>query len=201
MNWLRARDRVYYLLVYYYPLKLLQVGPLHGAGVSLVQRVALLLVLHHAGVGLAELLLVEGVAEALACLGHLLLYLFVVLCYLVLNQVVGAVALLRVAVVYQRVVESVHVAAGLPYRGVHEYGGVYAHDVVVEQHHALPPILLDVVLKLHAHLAVVVDGGQAVVDVAAGEHESVLLAVRHDFLENVFLCHSVYSVLNSFCCL
>jgi len=48
---------------------------------------------------------------------------------------------------------------------VHEDGGVDAHDVLVEQHHALPPVLLDVVLQLYAVLAVVIDSTQAIVDI------------------------------------
>ena len=155
-----------------------------------MESVALLLCLLHALAGGEILCFVKRVAEALACLSHLFLYLLVVLCYLVLYQHVCAVALLRVAVVDERVVESVHVSACLPYRWVHENGGVDAHDVLVQQHHALPPILLDVVLQFHTVLSVVVNGSQSIIDLAAWEYEAILLAVRYYFLKNVFLCHN-----------
>ena len=154
-----------------------------------MQGVALLLVLQDAGVGRAELLFVEGVAIFLGSLGHFLGDFLVILGYLVLDEHVRAVALLRVAVVDEGVVEGVHVSAGLPDGGVHEDGGVDAHDVLVQQHHALPPVLLDVVLQFHAVLTVVIHSAQSVVNLAAGEDEAVFLAVRDDFLKNVFLCH------------
>ena len=162
---------------------------IHGLGIAFVQGVALGLVLQHAGVGRAELGFIEGVAILLGSLGHFLVDFLVVLGYLVLDEHVGAVALLRVAVVDEGVVEGIHMSAGLPDGGVHEDGRVDAHDVLVEQHHALPPVLLDVVLQFHAVLTVVVHSSQSVIDFAAGEYEAVLLAMRNDFLKNVFLCH------------
>ena len=87
-----------------------------------MESVALLLVLDYASVGSAELSLVEALAEALASLGNLLLNLLVVLCNLVFDENVGTVALLRVAVVDERVVESVYVSACLPDSRVHEDG-------------------------------------------------------------------------------
>ena len=59
-----------------------------------MQSVALLLVLYNACVGGTELSLVERVAETLACLGNLLLNLLIILCYLILDENVGTVALL-----------------------------------------------------------------------------------------------------------
>ena len=145
----------------------------HGLGITFMQGITLLLVLQHTGVGRAELGLVEGVA--LGSLGHFLVYLFVVLGYLVFDEHVGAVALLRIAVIDEGIVECVHVSTGFPDRGVHEDGRVDAHDVLVEQHHALPPVLLDV--QFHTVLSVVVYGSQSVVDFAAGKHKTILLAM------------------------
>ena len=173
----RAADGAHDALVQDDLLQLRQVVGVHRVAVTLVQGVALLLVLQHAGIGLAELLLVEALAELLSSLGHFLVYLFVVFGYLVFNQHVGTVALLAVAVVNQRVVERIHVPAGLPRRGMHEDGGVDAHDVLVEQHHALPPILFNVILQLHAVLTVVVHGTQTIINLTRREHEPVLLTM------------------------
>jgi hypothetical protein len=81
------------------------------------------------------------------------------------------------------------VSGGLPDGGVHEDGGVDAHDVLMEQHHALPPIFLDVVFQFHTILAVVIDSGQTVVNITAGEDEAIFLAMAHYLLEYIFLCH------------
>ena len=78
---------------------------------------------------------------------------------MVLDEHVGAVALLAVLVVDEGVVEGIHVAAGLPDARVHEDGAVQTHDILVHLHHSLPPILLDIVLQLHAQLTVVIHGG------------------------------------------
>ena len=130
-----------------------------------MEGVALGLRLGHAGRRLQIFRLVEAVAEALAGLLDFLLDLLVVFSYLVLDEHIGTIALLRVAVVNQGVVEGIDVAGGLPDGGVHEDGRVNAHDVLVEQHHRLPPVLLDVVFQLYAHLAVIIDCAQSVVDV------------------------------------
>ena len=133
--------------------------------------------LQHTGIGRTELGLIEGVAILFGSLGHFLVDFFVVLGYLVFDEHIGAITLLRVTVVDEGIVERVHVSAGLPYRGVHEDGRVDAHDVLVKQHHALPPVLLDVVFQFHTILSVVIHGSQSVVDFAAGEHKTILLAV------------------------
>ena len=84
-------------------------------------------------------------------------------------------------------------SACLPDSGVHEDGRIDAHDVFVKQHHALPPIFLDVVLEFYTVLSVVIDGCQSIVDVTTWKDETVFFAMRYNFLKNVFLCHN-YSV-------
>ena len=185
----RTGDGAHDFLVENDLLELFEVHVVHRLRVTLVQGVALGLVFEHAAVGGAKLRLVERLAEAFACLGYFFFNLLLVLADLILDEHVGAVALLRVAVVDEGVVEGIHVSACFPHGGVHENGSVDAHDVVVEQHHSLPPVLLDVVFQFHAVLSVVVDCAETVVNVARREYEPIFLAVRHDFLEYVFLCH------------
>ena len=96
-----------------------------------MEGVPLGLVLEHAGVGGAELGLVEGVAEFLGGLGHFFVDFVFDFSQLLLDQDVGAVALLGIAVVDQGVVEGVDVARSLPDGRVHEDGRVDADDVLV----------------------------------------------------------------------
>ena len=123
-----------------------------------MEGIALLLCFLHALAGGQELLLVESILETLAGLLDFLLDFLVVLGNLVLNQDVGAIALLRVAVVNEGVIESIDMARGLPYRRVHEDSRVDTHDVLVQHRHGLPPVLLNVILQLHAVLTVIIDG-------------------------------------------
>ena len=147
--------------------------------------------LKHTAIGGEELSLVESLFEALAPLCNLLGDLVVEFGDMVFDEHVGAVALLRVAVVDQRIVESVDMAAGFPDCGVHEDSRVDADDILVEQRHRFPPIAFDIILEFDAVLAVVVDGGEAVVDFRRGEHEAVFLGVRHYFLKDFVLsCHN-----------
>ena len=66
---------------------------------------------------------------------------------------------------------------------MHEDGGVYAYDILVQAHHRLPPVILDIVLELHAQLTIVVHGPQAVVNLAGREDKAVFLAVGYQNLE------------------
>ena len=195
-------------------VELAHLGPVFGAGnragnlavdddlaqfrqVVLVQRfshpvvhlVPLCLVAEHVRVGCAELRLVERIAETFATLLHLLVVLLLEFCQIILDQDICTVSFLGILVVDQRVVEGAHVARGLPDTGVHEDGGIEAHDVVVQVNHGFPPVFLDIVLHFHAVLAVVIHGAQTVVDLAGGENEPVFLGVRHEILESFFLCH------------
>ena len=121
-----------------------------------MQGVAMLHVLFHALVGLLIEFLIEVLAEALAGLCQLLFYLLINFRYLVFYQYIGAIAFLRIAVVYQGVVEGIHMPARFPYRRVHEDSGINTHDILVQQRHRVPPVLLDVVLQFHAVLTIVI---------------------------------------------
>ena len=160
-----AADGAYNFLVDDDLLQLVEVVGVHGLLEALVEGVALALKFKDAAIGGTELCLVKGIAEALAGLGDFLVDLLIVLGHLVLNEDIGAIALLRIAVVDEGVVESIHVTAGLPRRGVHENSGIDADDVLMQEHHRLPPVLLDVVLQLHAVLSVVIDSAEAIVDI------------------------------------
>ena len=189
-----AADGVYYLFIHNNLLQFVEVGPLHGSGITLMKGVALGLMFEHARVGFAEFSLIKAVAKALGGLAYLLGYLLFVLGNLIFYEHIGAVSLLRVAVIYQRIVESIDVARGLPHRGVHENSGINAHDIVVQQNHRVPPVLFNIVFKLHAVGAVVVDCRQSVrVNIRTWEHETVFLTVTYNLLETVF-CHVSYLV-------
>ena len=71
--------------------------------------VELLLILQDARIGGAELSLIEAVAEALLSLGDLLGDLLLVFGHVVLDEHIGAITLLRVAVVDQWIIERIHV--------------------------------------------------------------------------------------------
>ncbi len=60
---------------------------------------------------------------------------------------------------------------------MHKNSSVYAHDVLVELHHGLPPVFPDVFFEFRPVLSVVVYGAQSVVDLAGLGHVPVLLGV------------------------
>ena len=185
------------LAVDYDLAEFLEVVVVQGLGHPGMDFVIFGLAAQYIGVGGTELLLVEGFAELAAALLHLLVHLFLELGQILFDEHVGAVAFLGILVVDERIVESTHVARGFPDTGVHENGGVDAHDVVVEVHHRFPPVTLDVILHLDAHLAVVIHGAQTIVDLAGLKNETILFGMRHERLEYFFLCHIVISFNNS----
>jgi hypothetical protein len=75
--------------------------------------------------------------------------------------------------------------------GMHEDGGIETHDVLVELHHALPPEIADVLLQFHTHLAVIIRGTETVINLAAGEYETILFTMANDVLKEVFVVHSM----------
>ena len=106
----RAADRIYNLVVQYYLFQLVEIVGVHGFRVTLVQLVAFGLMLKHAAVSLAELRLVESIAETLCGFRHFLVDLLIKLGDLILYQHIGAVTLLAVAIVDQRIVEGIDVS-------------------------------------------------------------------------------------------
>ena len=122
--------------------------------------------LHDARIGLAVESFVKAVAETFARLGNLFLYLVVIFGNLVFDEHIGAITLLRIAVIDQRVVERIDMTRSLPDGRMHEYSRVDAHDILMQQRHGLPPVTFDIVFHLHAVLTVVIDRAETVIDFA-----------------------------------
>ena len=157
-----------------------------------MDSIALGPVLDHARIRLAEKFFVETFSETFARFLHLFLDLLILFGEEILEQHIGTVTFLRVAVVDQRIVECAHMARSLPGFGVHEDGRIDAYDVLVEFGHRIPPIFFDVIFQFDAHLPVIVNGAQPVVNFTRREDKPVLLAVGDQFLEKFILCHMLY---------
>ncbi len=110
------------------------------------------------------------------------------------DQLIGAVARLRLAAIDHGVAEAAHVAARLPDARIHQHGRVEADHrerargvrrgerLVVVRDHVVPPRLLDVALELDAERPVVPAAVEAAVDLARREDESAPLAERHELV-------------------
>ena len=110
----------------------------------------------------------------------------------VLDQLIGAEALVTLAAVHQGIGEAAEVTAGHPGLGIHQDGSVQAHVVGVLLDELLPPGVLDILLQLRTKRAVVPGVGKAAVDLAAGEHEAPVFAQGNDFV------HGLFSVFHGF---
>ena len=87
-------------------LVFLEVVGVFGGHIAAVDFVVLGLLAEDVRVGLAELLLVERLSEALASLFDLLVHLFLDLAEIVLDQVVCAIPFLGILIVDERIVEG-----------------------------------------------------------------------------------------------
>ncbi len=144
----------------------------------------------HTGVGLTEHGLIKAFAETLGSLGHLLIHLLVHLGQMILDKHIGTIAFLGVLVVNQGIVEGINMTRRLPDGRMHEDGRVYTDDILMKERHGVPPIPLDIVFKFHTVLAVVIDCGKSVINLAGLKHEAILFGVAYNLLENIFLgCH------------
>ena len=104
----------------------------------------------------------------------------------VLDDLIGAEALMALTAVHQRIGKSTEVAGGDPGLGIHQDGGVQTDVVAVLLDELLPPGPLDVVLQLHAERTVVPGVGEAAVDLAAGKNKAAVLAEGNDFVHCFF---------------
>ena len=129
-----------------------------------MQRIAFSLVFQHTRIGAAEFCFIESISVFLGSLGYFLVYLFVVFGNLIFNQYIGTVALLGITVVNQRVIKSVHVSRSLPNGRMHENCRIDTYDVLMQQHHALPPVLFDIVFQFHTVLTVIIYGSKSIVN-------------------------------------
>ena len=166
-----------------------QVVGVFGLNVTVVDLVPVGLFAEDVGVGLAEFGFVEAVSEALATLLNLLVDLLLDLGEIVLYENIGAIALLGVTVVDEGVIEGGNVPGRNPGAGMHEDGGIYAYYILVQANHCLPPVVLDIVLELHAQLAIVIHGSEAIINLAGREDKPIFLAVGYQNLEKFVLCH------------
>ena len=97
-----------------------------------------------------------------------------------LGQLVGAVALVAVGALDQRVVEGLEVAGRDPDLAREDHRRVEADDVLAAGDHRLPPLPLDVLLELDAQGAVVPRRPRAAVDLTRREDEPAALGQRDD---------------------
>ena len=97
-------------------------------------------------------------------------------------EVILAEAPLARAAVHHRVVEVLHMPAGLPDARRLNDRRVDAHHIAALAHHRPPPGVLDVALELDPERAVVVGRPKAPVNLAGREDKSALLAERDERL-------------------
>ena len=97
-----------------------QIIIVQSLGKTFMQGITFGLVFQHTTVGTAELSLIESLTKTLGSFGHFFVYLVIVLSKLVLYQHIGTITFLGIAVVNQRVIESIYVSAGFPDGGVHK---------------------------------------------------------------------------------
>ena len=137
--------------------------------------------------GAGDVLLLDEVLHLLLGEGvDGLVQLHAVLAAPVLDELVGAEALLTLLTVHQRIGEAAQMAGSHPGLGIHQDGGIQAHVIGVLLNELLPPGLLDVVLQLHTQRAVVPGVGQAAVDLAAGEDKAAALTQGNDLFHGLF---------------
>ena len=135
--------------------------------------------LQNTTVGATKLSLIKSITESLGSLGHFFVYLLVIFGKLVFNQHIGTITFFRIAVVNQRIIECVHMSGSLPNSRMHKNSRINTYDVLVQQHHTLPPILLDIILQLHSHLTVIVYSAQSVIDITGRKYKTILFTVRY----------------------
>ena len=187
-------NRVNYTAVEDDLLVLLEVIGLLSSDVAVVYFIVLCLFAENVRICLAELGLVEILAEFLAPLGYFLLDFLLYFSEVVLDEIVCTISLLGVLIVNERVIESSYVTGSNPCLRMHEHAGINADHIFVKTGHRLPPIPLDIVLEFHSHLTIVINCSQTVINLAGREYESIFLAMRHQDLEKFFLCHKCLSI-------
>jgi hypothetical protein len=100
-----------------------------------------------------------------------------------LEEVVGAVALVGVEGLDQRVGEDLDVTGGFPDLTRLDDGGVHTDDILAGGHHVTPPLTLDVLLELHTQGAVVPGGAGTAVDLAGREDQASALTEVDDGID------------------
>ncbi len=102
-------------------------------------------VFYYSSISSFKFIFVECLAEPLCGFVDLFLSLFFQFCAVIFQQNIGSETFLRIFIVNQRIIESIHVAGGFPNCGMHEDRGVDTHDIFIHLNHGFPPVLLDVV--------------------------------------------------------
>ena len=102
-----------------------------------------------------------------------------------LYQMIDPVALFTIAVIDHGIIEIIYVPAGLPRGGMHKNSGIDTDYILTQLGHALPPVVLYILFELAAHLTIIVDSLQSIVDLTAGKNKSVLFGMRNYCLKQL----------------
>ena len=117
-------------------------------------------------VSLTEFSLIEVFSEFLTSFSYLFLDFLIDFAEIILYEVICTISFFGILVVDKRVVECVNVSRSLPCLRVHENARIDTDYILMKTSHRLPPISLDVILKFHTHLAVIINGCQSIIDLA-----------------------------------
>ena len=109
-----------------------------------------------------------------------------ILCCIVFNQLICAMARLARLAVHQRVGEAADMAGSDPNLGVHDDCAVEADIVLALLHKALPPRALDVVFELNAERAVIPRVCKTAIDLGTGVYKAAVFAECNDLVHCFF---------------
>ncbi|CDZ92017.1 Predicted transcriptional regulator [Rhodococcus ruber] len=107
-----------------------------------------------------------------------------------LLQVILAVALVTAQALDERIVEDPDMTRGHPHLTRQDHRRVQSDDVLAAGDHVAPPLLLDVLLELHAERPVVPGRPRTAVDLTAGIDQAPALGQVGDGIDLGFRCHS-----------
>ena len=149
-------DRAYDFFINNDLTQFFQITVVQSFSKTSVKCVTFCLMLQYTSVGRTELSLIKRFAESLGSFRYFFIDFIVILSQLIFDQHVSTITFLRVFIVNQRVIECVYVSGSLPDSRMHKDGRVDTDNVLVQQHHAVPPVFLDVIFQFNAHLTVVI---------------------------------------------
>ena len=115
------------------------------------------LIIHHTRIRLTEHLLIKIFKTTLR-----LLYFFrnlrIYFRDIILDQNIRTVTFFRILIIDQRIIERIYVSRSFPGSWMHKNRRIDTHDIFIQLHHRLPPVVAEILLQLSAHLTIIVHG-------------------------------------------
>src|SRR6476661_145498 len=98
------------------------------------------------------------------------------------------ITFIAILIIDHGIAKIIYMAACLPGGRVHKNCSIYTHNILVHLHHALPPMVLDILFQFAAPLSIIIYSSKSIINFRGRKNEAIFFTMGYDCLKTVIVC-------------